>query len=173
LVDGIFLSPVQAPGIASVPIEMEQLASELPNLSKTKLEQIAHPEILDSDQRELMALYCKTNHLSFPALIRLAESGRIRKRLTNLKERLPVCISCIFGMSHRSHGVPKVHPIRSEKKRDRTRRLHEHRSNCICSTRFDSPNGWFLDQYAHLGSYSICGSRLRLHLCRFNARSYP
>jgi len=118
LVDGIFLSPIQAPDVASVPIEIEQFASELPNLSKIQLEQIAHPEILDSDQRELMALHCKMNHLPFPALIRLAESGKIKKRLANLKERLPVCMSCIFGMSHRrpwrSRGAPNTIRKKSE-----------------------------------------------------------
>jgi len=75
LVDGIFLSPAQAPAIASVPIEVEQLASELPNLSKTQLNQIAYPKILNSDQRALMVLHCKMNHLPFLALICLAEVG--------------------------------------------------------------------------------------------------
>ena len=72
LVDGVMLSPLDEPDIASVSAIIEHYASELPNLTKDQLEQIAHPEILDNDQRELMALHCKMNHVPFPALIRMA-----------------------------------------------------------------------------------------------------
>lgn len=41
------------------------------------------------------------NHVPFPTLIRMAESGRIKRSLAKLKERVPVCMSCIFGRAHR------------------------------------------------------------------------
>ena len=95
------LTPMDAPDIAKVPITMEQYISEVPNLTKEQLHQIAHPEILDSDQRELMHIHCRLNHLPFPTLIRMAESGKLPNKLAKVKNRLPVCMSCIFGQSHR------------------------------------------------------------------------
>ena len=57
-----------------------------------------------------MDLHCKMNHIPFSALIRMAESGHINKRLAKVKDRIPVCLSCTFGMSHwrpwRSKGKP-------------------------------------------------------------------
>ena len=111
LVDGVMLLPLEEPDIASVPATIEHYASELPNLTKDQLEQIAHPEILDNDQRELMALHCKMNHVPFPTLIRMAQIERINKKFALLKDRVPVCMSCVFGMAHRrpwrSKGAPK------------------------------------------------------------------
>jgi len=43
-----------------------------------------------------MALHCKMNPLPFPAMIKLAESGRVNKRFAKLKNRLPVCIPFIL-----------------------------------------------------------------------------
>ena len=64
----------------------------------------------------MMDLHCKMNHIPFSALIRMAESGHINKRLAKVKDRIPVCLSCTFGMSHwrpwRSKGKPGT--IRSE-----------------------------------------------------------
>ena len=76
------LSSIEEPEISSVPVTVEQYASELPNLTQDQLNQIAHPEILDADQQELMALHCKMIHVPFPTLIKMAESGRIRKGLS-------------------------------------------------------------------------------------------
>ena len=89
LVDREHIYSTSVPDIASVPIKVEQYASELPNLTKQQLHQIANPQILDDDQRELMDLHCKMNHIPFPALIRMAESGHIKKRLAKVKDRIP------------------------------------------------------------------------------------
>ena len=43
-------SSLEEPEVSSVPITVEQYASELPNLTQEQLNQIAHPEILDADQ---------------------------------------------------------------------------------------------------------------------------
>ncbi len=40
------------------------------------------------------------NHLQFPAMIVLAENGKLQKKFVKLKHRLPVCMSCIFGKAH-------------------------------------------------------------------------
>ncbi len=40
------------------------------------------------------------NHLPLPALITLAEKGKTNKKFVKLKDRLPICMSCIFGQAH-------------------------------------------------------------------------
>ena len=101
LVDREHLSSLSTPNISTVPVEIEQYAAELPNLSKEHLAQISNPQILDDDQRELIALHNKLNHLPFPSMIKLAEIGKIPKKLAKLKNRLPVCMSCVFGRAHK------------------------------------------------------------------------
>jgi hypothetical protein len=41
------------------------------------------------------------NHLPLPAMIVLAENGKLQKKFAKLKHRLLVCMSCIFGKAHR------------------------------------------------------------------------
>ena len=59
-----------------------------------------------------MRLHCKMNHVPFPTLIRMAASGKhgIRKPLARVKDQVPICMSCTFGMSHtrpwRTKGTP-------------------------------------------------------------------
>ena len=48
-----------------------------------------------------MKLHCKMNHVPFPTSIRMAESGRIKRSLAKLKDRVPTCMSCVFGRAHR------------------------------------------------------------------------
>jgi hypothetical protein len=47
-----------------------------------------------------MNLHYKMKHLPPPAMITLAEKGKINKRLAKLKNWLPICMSCIFGTAH-------------------------------------------------------------------------
>jgi hypothetical protein len=47
-----------------------------------------------------MELHYKIQHLFLSAMIMLAEKGRIKKKFAKLKHRLPICMSCIFGMAH-------------------------------------------------------------------------
>lgn len=79
-------------------------------MTSDQLKAIAKPEILDDNQRDLMALHCKMNHLPFSAMIKLTESGRIKKRFVKLKDRLPVFMSCVFGMSHQRPWCNKGKP---------------------------------------------------------------
>ena len=76
------------------------------------IEDIAKPNILDKDQQDLVSLHNKMNHLPFPAMIKLAENGNIDKRFAKLKNRQPVCMSCVFGRSHRrpwrSKNIPGI-----------------------------------------------------------------
>ena len=94
------LKSLDQPDISSVPVTIKQYASQLPNLTADQLQQIASPEILDNDQKELMELHCRMNHAPFPILIKMAESNKIPKKLSKLKNRTPICMSCVFGMSH-------------------------------------------------------------------------
>ena len=101
LVDGILLSSLNIPDIATIPITPEQYQIDIPKLTELELMQISTPQTLDSDQREFMELHCKLSHLPFPAMIVLAEKGKIKKKYAKLKHRLPICMSCIFGKAHR------------------------------------------------------------------------
>jgi hypothetical protein len=64
---------MDTPDISTIPVSIEQYAAELPKLTRKQLEQISNPQILDDDQRELMGLHCKLNHLPFPAITPLAK----------------------------------------------------------------------------------------------------
>ncbi len=100
LVDGILLSSLDLPDIATIPVTVEQYAVELPKLTHPQLEQISNPQTLDDDQHELLNLHYKMNHHPLPTMIALTEKGKIKKRLAKLKNWLPICMSCIFGMAH-------------------------------------------------------------------------
>ena len=50
------------------------------------------------------------NHLPFPEIMKLLDKGIINKRFVKIKYRLPVCMSCIFGVSHRRPWQSKVTP---------------------------------------------------------------
>ena len=101
LVDCKHLSSSAMPNISTVPVEVEQYSTELPHLSKEHLAQFCNPQILDDDQRELIALHNKLNHLPFPSMIKLEEIGKIPKKLAKLKDCLPVCMSCVFGRAQK------------------------------------------------------------------------
>jgi hypothetical protein len=47
-----------------------------------------------------MGLHCKLNHLPLPAMITLAEKGKLNKKFVRLKHMLSVCMSCLFGTCH-------------------------------------------------------------------------
>jgi hypothetical protein len=101
LVDAILLSLLNAQDIGAFPVTVEQYVAELPKLTHQQIEQILNPQTLDDNQQEFMALHFKMNHLLFSAMITLAENKRINKKFVWLKHRLPICMSCIFGTSHR------------------------------------------------------------------------
>ena len=84
-----------------IPSTPEQYANEIPKLMGSELQQISTPQSLDNEQRKLMELHYKLNHLPLPAMIALAEKGKLNKKFASLKHRLPICMSCIFGMAHR------------------------------------------------------------------------
>ncbi len=50
LVNGILLSSLDLPDIATIPFTVEQYAVELPKLTHPQLEQILNPQTLDNDQ---------------------------------------------------------------------------------------------------------------------------
>jgi hypothetical protein len=79
-VDAILLSSLNALGIGTILVTVEQYVAKLPKLTHQQIEQISNPEILDEDQCEFMGLHCKMNHLPFPAMITLAEHKKINKK---------------------------------------------------------------------------------------------
>ncbi len=95
------------PDIAKIQLTPEQYQIDLPKLTDLELMQILTPQTLDSDQQEFMELHYKLSHLPLPAMIVLAEKGRIKKKFAKLKHRLPVCMSSIFGTAHRKPWLSK------------------------------------------------------------------
>jgi hypothetical protein len=118
LVDGVLLSSMDAPDISTIPVSIEQYATEIPKLTQEQIQGISHPKILDNDQQEFMGLHCKMNHLPLPEMITLAEKGQLNRKFMKLKYRLPVCMSCIFGTAHRKPWRSKGAKGSIQKKED-------------------------------------------------------
>ena len=110
MVDREHLYSINLPDVSGVPVTIEQFASEIPKLTREQVNQIANPSILDSNQWDLLLHHCRMNHLPFPSLIKLAEAGVIPKKLAKLKNRLPVCMSCMFGTAHKRPWRTKGKP---------------------------------------------------------------
>ena len=110
LVDREHMSSITIPDISNVPISIEDYASKLHNLTPSQLKDIAKPEFLYKDQQDLVFLHNKMNHLPFPAMLKLSENGNIDKRFVKLKNRQPVCMSCVFGRSRRRPWRSKKAP---------------------------------------------------------------
>ena len=85
------------PDISTVPVSVEQYANKLQKLTQEQLKNVSHPQVLDNDQQEFMGLQYKINH---PAMIKLAEKGRLNRKFAKLKHRLLVCMSCMFDTAH-------------------------------------------------------------------------
>ena len=118
LVDREHISSITIPDISNVPISIEEYASKLHNLIPLQLEDIAKPKILYKYQQDLVLLHNNMNHLPFPAMIKLAENVNIDKRFTKLKNRQPVCMSCVSGRSHRRPWKSKKTPVTIRKERE-------------------------------------------------------
>jgi hypothetical protein len=107
LVDGILLSSINMSDVATIPITPEQYQVDLPKMTDLELIQTSTPQTLDSNQQELMELHYKLSPLPLPAMIVLAEKGRIKKKVAKLKHRLLVCMFCILELLTVSRGAPK------------------------------------------------------------------
>jgi hypothetical protein len=64
-----------APDISTIPVSIEQYATEIPKLTQEQIQSISHPQILDDDQQEFIGLNCKMNHLPLLAMITLVKKG--------------------------------------------------------------------------------------------------
>ena len=101
LVDREHISYITVSYISNVPISIKEYASKLHNLTPSHLKDIDKPGILDKYQQDLVSLNNNMNQLPFPAMIKLAENRNIDKHFAKLNNRQPVCISYVFGRSHR------------------------------------------------------------------------
>jgi hypothetical protein len=108
---------MDAPDISTIPVSIEQYATEMPKLTREQIQSISHPQILD-DQQEFMGLHCKMNHLPLLAMITLAENGQLNRKFIKLKYRLLVCMSCIFGTAHHKPWHSKGAKGSSQKEED-------------------------------------------------------
>jgi hypothetical protein len=108
------LNFIENPDIASIPQTNEEYYKECHYLDPSDLEQIVHPQVLSPLQEEMMSHHCRLHHTPFPKLIIMAEQGKIPKRLAQLRDCCPICMSCLFGTAHKHlwQTKPKTnHPI--------------------------------------------------------------
>jgi hypothetical protein len=65
----------------------------------------------------MMSHHCRLHHTPFPKLIIMAEQGEIPKHLAQLRNRCPICMSCLFVTAHKRPWQTKSktsHPIQKE-----------------------------------------------------------
>jgi len=101
LVDPESLNFIENPDITSIPQTSQEYCCKCKNIEPSQLEHILSPL-----QEEMMSHHCRLHHTPFPKLITMAENGEIPKRLAALKGRCPICVACLFGQAHKSHGNP-------------------------------------------------------------------
>ena len=102
--------------IASIPVSAEDYEQESAQLSPEKLAEIATPQQLDADQQLLLSWHYRLGHLGFSNLLKLANIGVLPRRLRKLKDRLPKCIACEFGLAHRRNWRTKGNKNQSIRK---------------------------------------------------------
>ena len=85
LINREHISSLIVPDIENAPISVEECAYKLYNLTPDQHKNIANPDTLDNYQRDLIALHRKTNHLTFPVMMKLSETVRINKRFSKFK----------------------------------------------------------------------------------------
>ncbi len=103
--------------IASVPQTILDYNEEYQYLEPSDLEKIVQPQALSPLQEEMISYHCRLHHTPFPKLIIMAEQGEIPRRLAQLRDRCPICTSCLFGTAHKRPWRTKSkisHPIRKE-----------------------------------------------------------
>ena len=83
LLGGTFLFLINEDEIGSTPSAIKQYTLELPILTHKQLYQIAHPEVLDDNQHNLMHLHCKVNHGYVQPFIQMADGGYIKRTWTS------------------------------------------------------------------------------------------
>jgi hypothetical protein len=108
------LNFIENPDIAFIPQTNDEYYKECYYLNPSDLEQIVHPQALSPLQEEMMSHHCRLHHTPFPKLIIMAEQGKIPKRLAQLHNRCPICVSCLFGTAHKCPWQTKSktsHPI--------------------------------------------------------------
>jgi hypothetical protein len=111
------LNFIENPDIASIPQTILDYYEECQYLELSDLEKIVQPQALSPLQEEMMSYHCRLHHTPFPKLIIMAEQGEIPRRLAQLRDRCPICTSCLFGTAHKRPWRTKSkisHPIRKE-----------------------------------------------------------
>jgi hypothetical protein len=115
LVDGALLSSMDAPDISTIPVSIEQYATEIPKFTQEQIQGISHPQILDNDQQEFMGLHCKMSHLPLPAMITLADNSTENSLSSNTDFQF----ACLASLAPHivSHGIQKLLKDPFKKKR--------------------------------------------------------
>ena len=109
---------LEQPDLTNIPVDPESYTDEVQEgLTSEQIQEIARPTTLSPLQQELLFWHNRLGHLPFHRLIKLAQQGIIPRRLAALKDKPPVCVSCLFGKAHKRpwrNKSKQSNPIRSK-----------------------------------------------------------
>ena len=104
--------------LTNIPVDPESYSNEVQEgLTSEQIREIARPKTLSPLQQELLFWHNRLGHLPFHRLIKLAQLGILPRRLAALRDKPPVCVSCLFGQAHKCPWRTKskqTNPIRSK-----------------------------------------------------------
>jgi len=122
------LSRPEDPNIGSIPITPANYKKALENLPPERLQEIANPPPLDPLAQLWLSYHSGIlKHSPKGLMIKLAKMGVIPKELLYYEHRkAPVCVSCQFGMGHKSSSKVKGSGYKPIRKPD-----HDKPGKCV------------------------------------------
>ena len=86
-------------------VEKDVIGAELTREEMAKIFSTEDP--LGQDKREFLVWRHRLNHCYFKSLFRLSNRGIITREISKFR-KLPLCVACLFGNSHKSPWITKV-----------------------------------------------------------------
>ena len=96
------------PDIESIPISSEDYINKSNNLTREKIENIMHIEVLSHLQQEFKSRNYRLSHLHTKYMFRLVKYGIHLSIFLYLKDDMPLCASCMFGTEKIRKWTTKV-----------------------------------------------------------------
>ena len=107
-----FLKSGNVPDIGSIPIYLEGYINYSKNIKQQQIENTIFSEVLSQLQQELKSWDDKLSHLHTKFIFRLEKSGVLPSIYLDLKDDVPICVSCIFVTERirqwRNRGINKA-----------------------------------------------------------------
>ena len=104
-----FLNQMDMGNIPSTPLDYCREVSI--DITSEEAQRLARPRVLTPRQQELMSWHHRLHHLPFNLLFVLAKARFLPKSLLECQDKVPLCVACQFGKSHRR-------PLRTKGKKE-------------------------------------------------------